>query len=114
VYAWPLRHAYRLLLAGQGMAPKREMDAHRTTARIAIDGRLDEADWHMAVPATGFTQNTPNPGNPSRQRSEVRVLYDDDALYIGAMLYDTAPDSILNELSPRNVANNTDWFGVVP
>lgn len=95
------------------MSPKREMDAHRTTARIAIDAHLDEADWHLAVPATGFTQNTPNPGNPARQRSDVRVLYDDDALYIGAMLYDTTPDSILHELSPRDVVNNTDWFGVV-
>ncbi|HXY38084.1 MAG TPA: hypothetical protein VEQ10_00350, partial [Vicinamibacteria bacterium] len=58
--------------------------AARRTGPITLDGKLDEPDWQAAVPATDLRQNQPNEGQPATQRTEVRFLYDDDALYIGA------------------------------
>ncbi|MCP4440143.1 MAG: carbohydrate binding family 9 domain-containing protein [Aureispira sp.] len=79
-----------------------------------IDGVLDEPEWQTAIPATDFTQFRPNPGNPASQSTEVRVLYSTEGIYVGAMCYDTAPDSILSQLSVRdNIgATNTDLFSV--
>jgi hypothetical protein len=94
--------------------PKRASGAVKTTEAIVIDGKLTEPAWQATPAATGFIQNTPNPGAPSAQRSEVRILYDNTAIYVGAMLYDTQPDSILKQLSSRDdYANNNDAFGVM-
>ncbi|MFH1322179.1 MAG: DUF5916 domain-containing protein [Bacteroidota bacterium] len=78
-----------------------------------IDGILDEEVWTNAPVATSFVQFEPQPGNPPSQKTEVKVLYDNSAVYIGAMLYDSSPDSILKELGNRDVGeNNADLFGV--
>ncbi|MBI4545086.1 MAG: hypothetical protein HY703_07825, partial [Gemmatimonadetes bacterium] len=60
-----------------------------------IDGRLDDAVWAAAPPIGGFLQREPYEGRPASQPTEVRVLYDADALYIGAWLYDSAPAGIV-------------------
>ncbi len=91
---------------------QKEMKAVRRLGSIKIDGKVDEAAWASAPVATGFIQTSPNPGKPSRQKTNIRILYDDKALYIGALLYDTAPDSILTELTLRDNAENDDRFGV--
>lgn len=92
--------------------PPRVLEAIRSDDPIHIDGALLEPTWVIAPVADAFTQKTPNPGKPSRLRSEVKVLYDDEAVYIGAYLYDSDPDSILREYSQRDENNNTDWFAV--
>jgi len=56
---------------------------------ITMDGRLDEAAWAAATPITNFIQSEPHEGQPATQRTDVRVLYDDEALYIGARVYDS-------------------------
>lgn len=58
-------------------------------AAISIDGRLDEAAWSAATPATEFTQSQPIEGAAATQRTEVRFLFDGAALYIGARMYDS-------------------------
>ena len=63
--------------------------AVRATGGISIDGRLDEAIWREAPPVTEFIQEDPAEGEPATQRTEFRVAYDEVAIYIGAMLYDT-------------------------
>jgi Domain of unknown function (DUF5916)/Carbohydrate family 9 binding domain-like len=63
--------------------------AARREGPISIDGRLDEAAWTAATPITTFTQIQPTEGAPATQRTEVRVLYDAGAIYIGARMYDT-------------------------
>ncbi|WP_089331898.1 DUF5916 domain-containing protein [Hymenobacter mucosus] len=93
-------------------APKRQLQALRITELVKLDGQLDEAVWQQAPIATDFIQNRPNPGIPEKQKTEVRVLYDDANIYIGAVLHDVSPDSIMRELSPRDDAGNTDFFGV--
>jgi hypothetical protein len=78
-----------------------------------IDGILNDSCWLSAETAADFIQNQLRPGEPSQQKSEVRIAYDDVAIYIGALLYDTSPDSILHELSTRDNEANADLFGVL-
>ncbi len=100
------------VFASNAQAPKRELNASLTEEQITIDGKLDEAIWQQAEKASGFIQNIPHPGDSSTQKTEVSILYDNSAIYIGAMMYDN-PDSILKQLAPRDeFENNTDAFGV--
>jgi hypothetical protein len=62
--------------------------AARRTAPIIIDGRLDEAAWSAATPITALRQSKPNEGAPASLATEIRILYDDRALYIGARMSD--------------------------
>lgn len=92
---------------------KKTVLAVRAEAAPKIDGLLDEDVWQKAVPACDFVIYNPYNGRASRNRTEVRVLYDDDALYIGAIMYDRSPDSIFVELGPRDADNlNADHFYV--
>jgi hypothetical protein len=77
-----------------------------------IDGRLDEVVWSMAPAGSDFVQVRPNPGEPSRQRTEVRFAYDDAAIYVGVRLFDTAPDSVVGQLSRRDQEVYSDWVYV--
>ncbi len=63
--------------------------AASVTGTISIDGKLDESAWAKATPITDFRQQQPHEGAPASQRTEVRVLYDERALYIGARMYDS-------------------------
>ncbi len=56
---------------------------------IAIDGRLDDAAWAAATPITDLVQAFPDEGKPPSQRTELRILYDASAIYIGARMYDS-------------------------
>ena len=84
----------------------------RVTGSITVDGRLDEPDWSAAPVVTGFTQVDPQEGQPVSQRTEARILYDGEAIYIGARLYDDRPVSV--RLGRRDMPLlDSDWFGVV-
>ncbi|HJU66215.1 MAG TPA: DUF5916 domain-containing protein [Gemmatimonadaceae bacterium] len=86
--------------------------AARATEAITIDGKL-ETIWQTAAAADQFVQTRPNPNTPPRQRTEARVLYDDDAIYVGMRLYDTAPDSIAATLGRRDFDGYSDWANVI-
>ncbi|HEV2146077.1 MAG TPA: DUF5916 domain-containing protein [Longimicrobiaceae bacterium] len=97
-------------LGGQGLEAVRGAPSTRPVLRAAplagpirVDGRFDEAAWASAEVASDFTQSYPSPGAPATQRTEVRVLVGPDALYIGARMFDTRPDSIAAQLSRRDV-----------
>lgn len=83
-------------------AGSRQLIAVRATGRIVVDGRLDDADWTRATPATGFIQKNPDEGQPATQQTEVRILYDDDAIYIGARMFDRDPARIGTRLTRRD------------
>ncbi len=59
-----------------------------------IDGRLDDSVWQEATAMTGFTQRVPLDGQPASERTEVRVIYDDQALYVGVWAFDSQADAI--------------------
>jgi hypothetical protein len=83
--------------------------AARLGSAIALDGILSEAAW-SSEPVTGFTQREPDEGAPATEPTEVRVLYDDDALYVGARLYDRSPDSVMAQLARRDRIVSADRF----
>jgi hypothetical protein len=99
-------------MPGTGITEERKrVVAVRTAESIQINGSLDEASWQQAQPATDFVIYNPYNGVPSSFRTEVRVLYDNDALYIGAMMYDNHPDSIFTGLGERDAQDiNADHF----
>ena len=79
---------------------------------IEIDGRLDEAGWADAPVIDEFFQYDPSEGDPVSERTEVRVLFDRDALYIGARLHDRG--AVQTRLGRRDMPLlDSDWFGVV-
>jgi hypothetical protein len=86
--------------------------AARVQGDIAVDGRLDEASWAAAEPATRFTQTEPAEGMPASERTEVRVLIGDDALYVGARLYDREPKRIKAALARKDDDVAADEFDV--
>ena len=91
------------------------LQASRASAGIRVDGRLDDDAWAQADTATGFVQQRPTPGAAASQRTVVRVVYDDAALYVAARMYDDRPDSIAAPLARRDVASGlySDWFDVL-
>jgi hypothetical protein len=96
-----------------GTAGTRVLRAARAQA-IKIDGRLDEAAWASAETAGSFVQQRPRDGAPASQPTEVRVLYDDQAVYVGARMIDAHPDSIAAQLARRDASGiYSDWFHVV-
>lgn len=96
---------------GGGKAPA-ALKAVRVEVAPAIDGVLDEAVWQRAAPIGSFVQRFPDEGRPASQRTEVRLLYTSDALYVGARMYDTAPDSVVARLVRRDVDADADLFGI--
>jgi hypothetical protein len=61
-----------------------------------IDGRLDEPAWQEAEPLTGFVQRVPRDGAPASEPTEVRILYDEEAIYVGVWLWDSNPGGIVH------------------
>ncbi|MFD2514584.1 DUF5916 domain-containing protein [Pontibacter locisalis] len=97
----------------EGNSKLKTTRAIRTTKAPEMDGILEPEVWQVVAPATNFVRFDPLNGKPSSQRTEVYMLYDNEAVYIGAKLYDTAPDSILTQLGQRDSGeNNSDMFGV--
>lgn len=80
----------------------RSVRAVRVDTPPRIDGVLDEQIWKLAGPASDFIQQDPEEGKPAAVRSEIRVLYDDEALYFGCMFYDPEPDKIVARLTRRD------------
>ncbi|MBL1216982.1 MAG: hypothetical protein D8M59_05740 [Planctomycetes bacterium] len=73
-----------------------------------IDGVLDEVVWETAVVIDCFTQVDPNQGEPPTQRTEMRLLYDQDHLYVAFRCYDTDPDGIVVSQLQRDRSLDTD------
>ncbi len=94
--------------------PAPRLTAVRTAEKIAIDGRLEEADWQRAQPAKDFLQKDPDEGQPASEATEVRFLFDDDAIYVGARMYDSEPSKISKRLTRRDGDTDgiADWIAV--
>jgi hypothetical protein len=86
--------------------------AVRASDPIVVDGVLDEAVWSSGNAITALTQAEPSQGSAPSQRTEVRIAYDDDAIYVGARMYDSRPDSIVARLSRRDNDTGSDYVAV--
>ena len=89
-----------------------ESRAARAISAIHLDGRLDEPAWGAAVPTTEFTQINPDEGTPASERTDVRVIFDGDALYIGVRAFDRG--AVTARLGRRDMPlGDSDWFHVM-
>ena len=68
----------------------KRMTAIFIEGEIVVDGNLDEPEWNLAQPATDFIQNDPDMGEPATERTEVRILFDNEYLYVGVYCFDSA------------------------
>ena len=79
-----------------------------------IDGRLTDPAWAEATPITGFVQRELHEGAPVTERTEVRIITDGQALYVGAWLYDSDPAGIVPGEKVRDGdISKSDYFGIL-
>jgi hypothetical protein len=95
------------------VAQRKTITAPKISTTPKIDGRLDEAVWQTAEAATDFVQNYPVFNAPLSTESQVRLLYDNNAIYIGAYLQDD-PALIRKQLTSRDgeQQQDVDYFSV--
>lgn len=98
----------------QDPAKQKQLSALRTVETPKIDGLLDDACWVNAPIATDFFEIRPVPGRVERQnrRTEMKVLYDDVAIYVYARMYDNK-DSVSHELVSRDNIGNADFISII-
>lgn len=95
----------------QDFTSRKTVRAVRIQQPINIDGQLSEAVW-QGESASNFTQRDPDEGAPASQQTEIWIAYDDAALYVGARMHDSAPDSIVARVGRRDADLNSDWIFV--
>jgi hypothetical protein len=79
-----------------------------------LDGILDDDVWRRATPVSGFRRDVPSDGAPAAERTEVRVAYDDRAVFIGARLFASDPSTVSRRLGRRDAFNvSNDEFQVI-
>ncbi len=88
------------------------MRALRAAAALSIDGRLDEDAWREAPVAAGFLRREPSAGAPAGEPTELRILSDDGALYVGARLRDGERARVVRQLSRRDDVAEADSFSL--
>src|SRR5712692_6964436 len=107
-------HAADALLQLQSPDGRRIVGAVETRAPIVLDGALDEEVWRAAEPAADFVQAEPHEGDAASEVTEVRVVFDRDALYLGVVCHDGAPSGlIVNDIRKDFVAGEQDSFEVI-
>jgi hypothetical protein len=88
---------------------KKVLQTKFTTDNITIDGKLDETIWNPPE-ATNFIMFQPDNGRtiPKIKKTIVKVIYDNDAIYVAALLYDDEPDKL-----EKRFHNGTVWYIIV-
>ncbi|MBN2412444.1 carbohydrate binding family 9 domain-containing protein [candidate division KSB1 bacterium] len=87
---------------------KPPMHAVRLNEPIHLDGVLDEPVWENEFGYSYFSQLNPLEGKETTEKTVVRIAYNDEALYVGARMYDSAPDSIIARLARRDLDTDAD------
>src|SRR3989442_1754483 len=109
----------RELVASQIPASDTGAPSHPATARAVVtppvmDGRLTAPAWLEATPVRGFVQRELHEGAPVTERTEVRIVTDGQALYVGAWLYDSPPAGIVAGEQVRDGdISKSDYFGIL-
>jgi len=104
-----------ILFSFNSYCQKKTLFAKPTTEIISIDGEVKEQAWNtVSSIATDFIMFEPDNGKPisKDKKTEVKVLYDNDAIYISAILYDNQPEKIQKEITNRDVFGVSDHFSV--
>lgn len=101
-----------LIIAHSSWGQMKELTASRTMEKITIDGQPLEASWAKASTATNFLELNPTEGNQPRFKTEVKILFDDNNIYVLGYCFDSHPDSILTQLGERDDDLNADLFSI--
>ncbi len=103
------------LLGGSTLANDKKAQAYYIQNPIRIDGELDEPDWTRALPATDFVQQDPVQGQPATEETEIRILYDDDNLYLGIICFDSAgPEGlVVTDIRRDYTPDNNDQLAII-
>lgn len=102
-----------LLIGVTVFSQQKSIQAVKITQAPKIDGNLDDAAWADAPVLTDFIQNFPTFGLPVSKKTEVKIIYDNSAIYVGAYLYDD-PTLIRKQITARDSESQTDvdYFSV--
>ncbi|HEX9128297.1 MAG TPA: DUF5916 domain-containing protein [Gemmatimonadaceae bacterium] len=107
-FSFPFRSAAQQTTRSQN-DPRPVARAALRQGEITIDGRLDEAAWAVATPITELVQSVPDEGKPPSQKTEIRILYDASAIYIGARMFDSlGAKGVRSALARRDQVMNGD------
>ncbi|MDR6966461.1 hypothetical protein J2X31_000454 [Flavobacterium arsenatis] len=103
-----------LLATNLVYSQKKTVEAKSISEKIVIDGELDENIWNTAKVASDFVMLEPDNGVPiaPEKKTDVRILYDNEAIYVSALLYDNQPNLILKEMTQRDNFGTADHFGI--
>jgi len=95
------------------LAQQKNLIATRTNTVPVINGSLEDSCWLNVPVAANFIQNFPDYGKPSALKTEVKIIYDNDAIYIGAYLYDD-PSLVRKQLTARDAERqkDVDYFSI--
>lgn len=103
-----------IISAFDAYGQRKSLQAKSISENISIDGKLTEAIWNTAPVATDFLMFEPDNGRPinPNKKTDVRIVYNNDAIYVAALLYDDEPKKILKEMTQRDNFGTADHFGV--
>lgn len=98
----------------QNPVKEKQLTSTRAVEPPKLDAILNDKCWQGVTIATDFVESNPLPGRiESRaRRTEVKILYDDEAIYVSARMYDD-PDSVARELMTRDNIGTADYIGIV-
>jgi len=100
-----------IVAGAQDTIPKRSYSATYTTATPVIDGSIEEEAWQTGTWQGDFKQYEPVNGAAATQKTEFKVLFDDNNIYVAIKAYDTNPDSIVRRISRRDNGDG-DMVGI--
>ena len=90
------------------------MAALKTSDQITVNGNLDEPAWMKTQVVSELTQREPSEGEPASEMTEIRILYDDNNLYIGLICFDSQPNKIVANEMRRDVdLKDNDYFEII-
>lgn len=103
-----------IIVSASSYSQQKTTKASATTEKVSIDAKLNESAWTKAFTATHFVMVEPDNGIAIVPEKEtfVKILYDNEAIYISALLKDNEPENILKEITQRDNFGTADHFGV--
>ncbi len=103
-----------IIVSISAYSQQKSIQTHSIIEKISIDADFNETAWQKATTATNFVMLEPDNGVPIALEKEtyVKVVYDNEAIYVSALLNDNTPDKILKEITQRDDFGTADHFGV--
>lgn len=98
---------------GAAFSAVKSIAAVRVTVPPVIDGVLADPAWRSALPVHDFTQFDPAEGAAPTESTVVRVLYDNNAVYVGVQCLDSDPKAVIGQLTRRDRSTEADRFTVM-